>query len=121
MELAQPPSSQARQHRAADGDGLHLRQVALAQIGVALVEEAGDDEETGPLFERPEGDADDLKKISGVGPVLEGKLNELGITRFDQIASLSDEEIERVDARLNFKGRIQRDDWINQAQELAKG
>jgi len=87
----------------------------------AVAQEAGDDEETGPLFERPQGDADDLKKISGVGPVLEGKLNELGITRFDQIAALTDEEIERVDARLNFKGRIQRDDWINQAQELAKG
>ena len=72
------------------------------------------------LFEAPAGDRDDLKKISGVGPVLEGKLNALGITRFDQIAAFSVEDVARVDERLNFKGRIDRDDWIGQATALAK-
>ncbi len=82
---------------------------------VAAVEE---EEETGPLFETPEGEPDDLKKISGVGPVLEQKLHSLGITKLDQIANFSDEEIEKVDTALNFKGRIQRDDWIGQAKTL---
>jgi small subunit ribosomal protein S2 len=74
-----------------------------------------------PLFETPAGDPDDLKKITGVGPVLERKLNALGITRFDQVANFSDQDIAKVDDALNFKGRIMRDDWIGQAKTLAGG
>jgi len=75
--------------------------------------------EEGALFETPKGDGDDLKKISGVGPVLETKLHELGITQFAQIAGFSPEDIEKVDTRLNFKGRIERDGWIAQAKEFS--
>ena len=74
-----------------------------------------------PLFERPAGAADDLKLISGVGPVIEGKLNALGITRYDQIAKFKKADIARVDEVLNFRGRIERDDWLAQAKALAKG
>ncbi len=77
-------------------------------------------EENAPLFSAPEGEADDLKKISGVGPVLEKKLNSLGITTFKQIAAFSKEDIAKVDEVLNFKGRIERDEWLKQAKELAK-
>jgi len=66
------------------------------------------------------GTADDLKRISGVGPKLEGVLNELGFWHFEQIAEWGPAEIEWVDARLKFKGRITRDDWIGQARKLAK-
>ncbi|MCL4149044.1 UNVERIFIED_CONTAM: hypothetical protein GTU68_060541 [Idotea baltica] len=59
--------------------------------------------------------ADDLKRISGVGPKLEGVLNELGFWHFDQIASWGNAEVAWVDSRLKFKGRIERDDWISQA------
>lgn len=62
--------------------------------------------------------ADDLSKISGVGPVLVGKLNALGITTFQQIADFTAEDIERVDGELNFKGRIERDDWVAQAKQF---
>jgi NADH-quinone oxidoreductase subunit E len=65
--------------------------------------------------------ADDLKLISGVGPKIEGILNELGIYTFAQVASWKKAEREWVDGYLNFKGRIERDDWINQAKALAKG
>ena len=75
--------------------------------------------EEGALFETPSGEPDDLKKISGVGPVLEEKLHSLGITKFVQIASFSADDIEKVDTRLNFKGRIERDNWIAQAKELS--
>lgn len=68
---------------------------------------------------RAEG-ADDLKRISGVGPKLEQTLNELGFFHFDQIAKWTETEIQWVDNRLKFKGRITRDDWIGQAVELAK-
>ena len=66
------------------------------------------------------GGADDLKQISGVGPKLEGVLNDLGFYHFDQIAKWTDAEVAWVDARLKFKGRIERDNWIDQAAELAK-
>ena len=67
----------------------------------------------------PQGTPDDLKKISGVGPVIEGKLHDLGIYHFWQIAAWTDTEVEWVDGFLNFKGRIGRDEWIRQARELA--
>ena len=64
---------------------------------------------------------DDLKLISGVGPKIESILHELGIFTFAQIASWKKAEREWVDGYLNFKGRIERDDWIKQAKALAKG
>ncbi|TBX29379.1 NADH-quinone oxidoreductase subunit NuoE [Nioella sediminis] len=64
-------------------------------------------------------EADDLKKISGVGPKLEELLNSMGFWHFDQIAAWGPSEIAWVDARLKFKGRIERDNWVAQASELA--
>ena len=89
----------------------------------APAEEAPDEQPdaTRPLFAAQEGEPDDLKKISGVGPVLEGKLHGLGITRFSQIAAFTAEDITRVDDALAFKGRVERDDWIGQAKTLAAG
>ncbi len=72
------------------------------------------------LLKGPKGEADDLKKISGVGPKLEGVLNEIGVFHFWQIAEWGAEEIEYMDDRLSFKGRIERDDWIKQAGEFAE-
>ncbi|MCV6576553.1 MAG: 50S ribosomal protein L21 [Cohaesibacter sp.] len=77
------------------------------------------DAEVTALFDAPAGDKDDLKKISGVGPVLEGKLNALGITTFAQVAAFSAEDIAKVDDALSFKGRIERDNWLEQAASLA--
>lgn len=72
-----------------------------------------------PLLDGPRGgEADDLKKIGGIGPKIEQTLNELGIYHYDQLAALSGEEIEWVDSRLRFKGRIERDDWVGQARAL---
>ncbi|MEM9582501.1 MAG: NADH:quinone oxidoreductase [Pseudomonadota bacterium] len=67
------------------------------------------------------GGADDLKKIKGVGPQLEKTLNEMGFFHFDQIAAWGAKEVAWVDARLKFKGRIERDEWIKQSKALAKG
>ncbi|WP_394358495.1 NADH:ubiquinone oxidoreductase [Halocynthiibacter halioticoli] len=65
--------------------------------------------------------ADDLKKLKGVGPKLESTLNELGIWHFDQVAKWGAAEIAWVDERLKFKGRIERDGWVDQAKILAEG
>jgi large subunit ribosomal protein L21 len=64
---------------------------------------------------------DDLKLLSGVGPALEKKLHEAGVTSFAQIAAWTPEEVESFDEKLSFKGRIEREGWIEQAKELAKG
>ncbi|MDJ0857611.1 MAG: 50S ribosomal protein L21 [Dinoroseobacter sp.] len=65
--------------------------------------------------------ADDLKKLSGVGPALEKKLLAAGVTTFAQIAEWTEEDVAAFDEKLNFKGRIEREGWIEQAKELAKG
>jgi large subunit ribosomal protein L21 len=72
-----------------------------------------------PLFTAPEGEPDDLKKISGVGPVIEKKLHALGITQYQQVAAFTADDIAKVDDALSFKGRIERDDWLAQAKKLA--
>ena len=64
---------------------------------------------------------DDLKLISGVGPKIEGILHSLGIFTFAQVASWQKAERDWVDGYLNFKGRIDRDDWVRQADALARG
>ena len=69
-------------------------------------------------FKKPKGDSDDLTQIKGVGEELQKRLNKLGITQFSQITNFSDEEITKIDEVLNFKGRIEREDWIGQARNL---
>ncbi|GAA6139988.1 50S ribosomal protein L21 [Arenicella sp. 4NH20-0111] len=73
-----------------------------------------------PKAKKAEG-GDDLSKISGVGPVIVGKLEKLGITTFQQIADFTADDIARIDGELNFKGRIERDNWVSQAKEFLKG
>lgn len=80
-------------------------------------EEAEPDILTAPRGGKP----DDLKLLKGVGPKLEQTLNGLGIYHFDQIAAWGPAEVAWVDARLKFKGRIERDGWIEQAAKLAAG
>ncbi len=67
-----------------------------------------------------DGKPDNLKKISGVGPVLEKKLHEAGIYFFWQVAALSPAQIEELENDMSFPGRITRDEWVKQAAEFAK-
>lgn len=65
---------------------------------------------------------DNLLQLKGVGPKLATLLTGLGITRFDQIAGWTEDDVARIDPQLGtFKGRIGRDKWIEQAGYLAKG
>lgn len=66
--------------------------------------------------------ADNLKAIKGVGPKLEAMLNDMGFYHYDQIAKWTADEIAWVDQNLEgFKGRVSRDDWVDQAKRLAAG
>lgn len=69
-----------------------------------------------------EGGADDLKKIKGVGPKMEAMLNGMGFYHYDQVAAWTAQEVAWVDANLQgFKGRVSRDNWVDQAKTLATG
>ncbi len=65
------------------------------------------------------GKGDDLQQLSGVGPALEKKLHEAGVTTFAQIAAWTDKDVAEMDEKLSFKGRIEREGWIEQAKKLA--
>ncbi|MFK7750598.1 MAG: hypothetical protein AB8B65_19565 [Kordia sp.] len=67
-------------------------------------------------------DKDDLKRIKGVGPFIEEKLNTIGIYTFDQISKFTQEDMQAVTELISFfPGRIERDDWKGQANVLKKG
>lgn len=66
--------------------------------------------------------ADDFQRMKGVGPKFAQMLQARGFFRFDQIARLTPEEIERLDPQLDaFRGRISRDRIVEQADYLARG
>lgn len=69
-------------------------------------------------FKKPRGDADDLTQIKGVGEELKKRLNKLGVTQFAQITNFTDDELTKIDDVLNFKGRIEREDWVGQSRDL---
>lgn len=122
-EMTKPANPKAAPK--AKGDSASLR--AKEEVGnpapkAEVVEPAPEVAEEKPeMLTQARGTPDDLKKIKGVGPKLEGVLNELGVWHFWQIASWTEAEIAWVDTRLQFKGRIERDDWIAQARILAEG
>lgn len=88
-------------------------------------EDASQSAETGEkpadLLTASQGDPDDLKQIKGIGPVIEAKLNELGVFHLWQIAKWSDAELAWIDDYLNFRGRAVRDGWTAQARTLQGG
>ncbi len=69
-------------------------------------------------FKKPKGDADDLMQIKGISLELKARLAKLGVTKFEQIANFSDDEMLRVDESLNLDGRMESDDWMGQARLL---
>lgn len=64
---------------------------------------------------------DELKRIKGIGAVIEKTLNDLGIYTFEQISNWTPDNVSWVENYLAFPGRIGREDWINQASTLAQG
>ena len=63
----------------------------------------------------------DLKRIRGIGVLIEKRLNAMQIATYEQIANWTAEDIERVSRTLDFKGRIERENWVEQARILASG
>ena len=75
-----------------------------------------------PVIPGPSGPPDNLQRLKGVGPKLAAQLNEAGITRYDQLAGLTDTEVALLDKRMGaFEGRIARDRMVEQACYLERG
>jgi NADH-quinone oxidoreductase subunit E len=77
--------------------------------------------DTEPLFYETasDGNPDDLKCIKGIGPQLEKILQDMGVFYYHQIAAWTDGQVNMIDEKLRFKGRIVRDNWRAQASALA--
>ncbi len=76
-----------------------------------------------PSFRRldaPDGEPDDLRQLTGVGPKLAEKLNDYGIHHFWQVAAMSPEDLSQMDTELDLKGRAERDGWVKEAAGLTK-
>ena len=107
-----------RQYSCPVGGATTLQAGATAQNGKAPKPVA--DTSKPRLIKRPrKGGADELQRILGIGPKLEELLNELGVFHYDQIASWNDDNLAWVNQHLRFKGRIERENWIEQAAMLA--
>lgn len=74
-----------------------------------------------PMAASSQGPNDDLKRIRGIGVLIEKRLNAMGISRYEQIANWTSGEIDRVSQVLEFKGRIEREGWVEQARILLNG
>jgi predicted flap endonuclease-1-like 5' DNA nuclease len=111
-----------------DGADEPLDPAAAEMLGKSLPEQAAaiDGEHKHPGL-RPagvvtaSGKADDLKRIHGIGPRNAGRLHQLGIWHFSQIAAWNDDNVKWVGSFLAFSGRIHREDWVAQARDLASG
>jgi NADH-quinone oxidoreductase subunit E len=121
----QSPTSvhEAAAHAHAETEAAHI-QATLA----ALPEDATPRQKADAVGDRPlaleaprEGGPDDLQRIKGVGPVNEKHLHELGVYHFEQIAAWVRSEIRWVGTYLSFPGRIDREQWVDQAAKLAAG
>ncbi len=69
-------------------------------------------------FKKPKGEADDLTKINGIPADLAARLNQLGCTKFEQIANFSDEDMANLEEALSLEGIIGKNDWVGQARNL---
>ena len=69
-------------------------------------------------FKKPKGEPDDLTQIKGIDADLAARLRQLNCIKLEQIANLSDDDIANIDETLQLGGRIEKDDWVSQAQTL---
>jgi NADH-quinone oxidoreductase subunit E len=121
--VLKPESAGARSPREDQaGEGGFVGSGLVTSHVVVGEESVGDMQRPRVLTAPRDGKADDLKLIQGIGPVLEAMLNKLGIWHFDQIASWSIQNMKWIDQQLeDFRGRAERDRWVEQARRLASG
>lgn len=100
-------------------DGLPGKAAGAATTRAGSRAGTGDDYEAPKTLPTPEGAADDLTRIKGIGPKISARLNKLGIYHFRQIAEWSEPEARWVEEHLTSKGRVGRENWVSQARKLS--
>jgi predicted flap endonuclease-1-like 5' DNA nuclease len=118
-----------REHEAATASERTAGRTDLSSLRSVRSEAYQDTSEPGPEAARRAasrrvvriGQADDLKRIRGIGFQIEKQLNALGVATYENIANWTSEDIDRISKSLDFKGRIQRENWVEQARILAAG
>jgi small subunit ribosomal protein S1 len=90
--------------------------LASSSVGAKAAPAAGGDADANGRLAAPQGEADDLKKIKGVGPAFEKKLNEAGIFHFWQIASMTDDQLATLEEEVGTSGKGA--DWKAEAEAL---
>ncbi|MEO1408201.1 MAG: S1 RNA-binding domain-containing protein, partial [Pseudomonadota bacterium] len=123
LEIAEEKEAVAQYGSADSGASLgDILGAALAGSDSSETEPEAVATEATPAAEAPaeaEESADDLKKLTGVGPVLAGKLADAGVSSFAQIAGLSSEEIADIEEKVGAAGKFEKEGWVEQAKELA--
>ncbi|MEJ8574656.1 NADH-quinone oxidoreductase subunit NuoE [Microbaculum marinum] len=121
-----PATPKARHEYAAKPSGEDTAEAEVARSASNTDEDSStagavpEQETRPPGLDAPrDGKPDDLTKIAGIGPRIESTLHSIGVYHFEQIAAWTPAEVAWVNGHLNFKGRIDRDDWIVQATNLA--
>lgn len=115
-EITSPNTIKAVQTRGRSGMAVKVPEVKVSQKRILKARLNFDKIGTASAEE-----ANDLKMIEGIGPFLEEKLNAAGIFTFHQLSRLEKEDIVTLTALLEFfPGRIERDNWLEQAQKLSK-
>ncbi len=105
---------------------LRGRRACLEKFAVSAMDDSqadvrdnGSTVEDGSIVESINDMRDKLQTIKGIGPAIEKTLNEMGIFRFQQIAEMSEYDIDRIASCLKgLRSRIYREDWLGQAREL---
>jgi len=69
-------------------------------------------------FKKQKGEAEDLTQINGIDDDMKARLKQLNCIKLEQIANFSDEDIANVDENLQLDGRIEKEDWVGQAQSI---
>ena len=117
--LAQPGRGGHRRRRGRSADrGGPARADRRWRDGAAGETEAATSTDRFELLAAPRGAPDDLAKLTGVGPQIVKKLNEHGVFHYWQIAAMTKDEADKLDADLKFNGRVARDNWVDQARTL---
>jgi NADH-quinone oxidoreductase subunit E len=109
-EGAVAPAAEAKAEAEPDGTGAKAKPTPTAKVVPLRVIK----KERAPA-------ADDLKKISGLGPKLEKVLNGMGIRTFAEIAKWTEAEMREIDDKLGLDNRVLRDNWASQAKALLEG
>jgi predicted flap endonuclease-1-like 5' DNA nuclease len=100
------------------GHRIHSLERSVADLESSLEERDAIDGTPSWLMQAPDGEGDDLTALRGLGPVLEKRLNEIGVCSYRQLAQMTEQDAQWIATRIQVvPGRILRDRWAEQARK----